>query len=174
MSDSAYESRFEITRTLAASPEVAFEYLDDPHRLSSHMGKSSWMMMGSKMDLSLDAGKGKKVGSEIILKGKMMGLELFVREKVTERAVSQLKAWETYGPQKMIVIDQYRMGFSLEAAGENTRVSVFIEYNLPKSFWGRVLGQALGDFYARWCTKKMVTDAMRYFSKPETMKACCH
>lgn len=174
MSNSAYERKFEATGALAALPEVAFEFLDDPHRLSSHMGKSSWRMMGSKMDLSLDAGEGRKVGSEIILQGRMMGLELFVRERVIERVVPRGKAWETIGDQKMLVIDQYRMGFRLEKGSEETRLAVFIEYSLPKTIIGRLLGYVFAGFYASWCTEKMVADAVRHFTPASTPKACCN
>ncbi len=48
---------------IKAAPEVAFEYLDDPHRLSSHMGKSTWMMAGSKMEIKLDDKKDRTFAS---------------------------------------------------------------------------------------------------------------
>lgn len=170
----SFERRYEAKGVLHASRENAFEFLDDPRRLSSHMGKSSWMMMGSKMDMALGEGGGKKEGSEIVLSGKMMGLRLFVRERVIERVVPERKVWETIGGQKMIVIDQYRMGFGLEALGEETKLVVFIEYSLPKTFLGRLLGQLFAGFYARWCTEKMIGDAIRHFSPASVHKACCH
>ena len=169
-----FERRYEATGILHASRESAFEFMDDPRRLSSHMGKSSWMMMGSRMDMALDSGGGRKVGSEIVLSGMMIGLGLHVREKVIERIVPERKVWETIGDQKMIVFDQYRMGFGLETVGEGTKIVVFIEYRLPKTFLGHLLGYVFAGFYARWCTEKMVEEAIRHFSPASEHKACCH
>jgi len=171
---STFERTYEVRRTLKSSPGAAFEFLDDPRQLFSHMGKSSWMMMGSRMKMSLDSGGGRKVGSVINLDGKMMGLALFVREHVIERSVPVQKVWETIGPQKMLIIDQYRMGFRLLGAGEVTHLTVIIKYNLPRTFWNRALGKVFAGIYARWCTEKMVSDASKHFAHPSDSKVCCH
>lgn len=149
---------------LKADAERAFSFLDDPHKLSSHMGKSSWMMAGSKMEMRLDDRQGRTAGAEIVLEGKMMGVPLSIREFVTERTVPRKKVWQTEGPQKMIVIEGYRMGFEIEPLGSESSLKVFIDYDLPRRGAGRLLGRLFGAAYARWCTKKMAEDASRHFA----------
>lgn len=158
-----YQHHLAGTAYLNAKPDVAFEYLNDPKHLSSHMGNSSVMMAGSKMNLKLDDKSGKGVGAEIVLEGKMMGLPLFVREYVTESSPPSRKVWETQGPQKMIVIDQYRMGFELSPSEEGSTLKVFIDYTLPASGANRFMGLLLGHVYAKWCTETMLKDAAKHF-----------
>lgn len=76
---------YESTATLNTSAQSAFEFLDDPKRLSSHMSKSSWMMAGSKMDIEVDSKLGRGVDSEMTLRGRIMGHPSFrVRKKHDE------------------------------------------------------------------------------------------
>lgn len=44
-----FSIHYEKSGILNLSTEEAFIYLDDHNKLSSHMDKSSWMMMGSRM-----------------------------------------------------------------------------------------------------------------------------
>ncbi|OQW47472.1 MAG: hypothetical protein A4S09_15235 [Proteobacteria bacterium SG_bin7] len=162
--NSQFKYHYETKAILQASPQSAFDYLNDHRNLSAHMGKSSWMMAGSKMDVKLDEKQGQGVGAEIILYGKMMGIELFVREFVTVSESPKKKIWETSGPQKLLILDQYRMGFELIPAGENSELKVFIDYNLPHGAQ-KILGVLFSKFYARWCTEQMAKDAKMYFSK---------
>lgn len=158
-----YQHHLASNVELNATSEVAFEFLNDPHHLSSHMRKKSIMMAGSKMDIKLDSKGGKVVGSEIILEGAMMGIPLFVREFVTEIIPAKRKIWETEGPQKMLIIDQYKMGFDLSPNDGKSNLHVFINYNLPKSGIGRLLGKMFARSYAQWCTDKMASDAKKHF-----------
>lgn len=160
-----YQFQFSSQGLLNTTPQEAFSYLNDPHKLSSHMSQSSWMMAGSKMDMVLDDKNGMGVGAEIILKGKMMGIPLYVREFVTDSQDSKLKVWETQGPQKMIILEQYKMGFRLEPEAKKVRLTVFIEYNLPARGIGVALGKLLGKCYAKWCTDQMVKSALHHFNK---------
>ena len=45
-----------------ADAQRLFEHLDDPRRLSAHMGQRSAMMAGGTMALTTDAGGGRCVG----------------------------------------------------------------------------------------------------------------
>lgn len=63
----------------------------------------------------------------------------------------------------MLVIGPYRMGFETAAEGSNTRLTVFIDYDLPPWPW-RLLGLFAGQFYARWCVQSMARDAVRTFA----------
>jgi hypothetical protein len=162
-----YRNHRSSTILLNATPEDAFVFLDDPTQLSSHMGKSSWMMAGSKMKLKLDEKNGRGVGAEIVLEGQMMGMPLLVRESVTESIFLKRKVWATRGPQKMIVIDQYKMGFELAPLNGHTSLRVFIDYNLPSDGLNRILGILVGHIYAKWCTTKMAKDAGKHFLQTE-------
>jgi hypothetical protein len=149
---------------LAANPETAFKFLDDPIRLSSHMGKRSWMMVRSKMKMNFDKNNGKGVGAEIQLEGEMLGLRILVNETVTESVTAKAKTWETRGPQKLIVIDQNKMGFELTSENSSaTLLRVFIDYTLPSHGGYRLLGSLLGHHYAKWCVQRMTRDAAVYF-----------
>jgi hypothetical protein len=126
------------------------------------MEESSWMMAGSSMNMELDSKQGREVGAEIVLKGSMMGVPLYIREYVTERKPPTRKAWETSGPQKLVILDQYRMGFEITGANPST-LTVFIDYSLPASGLKRVLGKMLGKIYAKWCAEQMANDAAKHF-----------
>lgn len=155
---------YDATVILHTSPEKAFEYLDDPKKLSAHMGKSSWMMAGSKMSMDVDGADGRSVGSEIRMRGQMMGISLSLREAISERIPGKRKVWKTTGIQELVVIDQYQMGFELAPAGPRTELRVFIDYSLPRQGVGRLLGHLFAKTYARWCTEMMAKDAARFFS----------
>lgn len=162
MSALAFPHHEEAGALVNASPSVLFELLDDHRRLSSHMEKSSWMMLGSRMELRLDAGAGRAVGSRIQLDGRVLGIPLEVDEAVTERTPPSRKVWETLGAPRLLVIGPYRMGFEIAPAGERSRLHVSIEYELPRGP-SRALGWLLGPPYARWCVRRVVNDAARSF-----------
>ena len=154
----------ESEAVVAAPPEAVFSLIDDHERLSSHMGQSSWQMGGGRMETILDEGKGKLVGSHIRMSGKVLGITLSLDEVVTERQPPTRKVWETVGTPRLLVIGPYRMGLSIAPTPGGSRVRVFIDYALPGSWLGRLLGQVFGRFYAHWCTKTMVEDAVKHFA----------
>lgn len=124
-------------------------------------------MMGGSMETSLDAGRGQAIGSHVRMKGRMMGIELFLEEVITEREPPHHKAWETIGKPHLLVIDQYRLGFDISGEGnKSSELRVFIDYDLPKSSSLRWLGFILGKTYAKWCVQQMVNDARRHFVIP--------
>lgn len=150
---------------IPAKPEDVFAHLDNHSRLSGHMSKSSWMMFGSSMDMHVDDGKGQKVGSIITLEGRVLGLPLRVEEAIVERVPPVRKAWRTIGKPELLVIGTYSMGFDIKATGTNSTLRVFIDYELPASGFGHILGLLLGSVYARWCTDQMAKDAKQYFER---------
>jgi hypothetical protein len=155
--------RHESRGIVGAPPERVFAHVDDHARLSSHMSESSWMMGGGRMQVRLDADGGKKVGSRIRLAGRVFGIELSVEEVVTGRDPPRRKVWETTGSPRLLVIGHYRMGFELSPRGSDSVLRVFIEYALPAQAPARWLGRMFGSYYARWCTQRMVDDAVEYF-----------
>lgn len=156
--------RYECSGIVTAPVERVFAHIDDHARLSSHMSESSWMMGGSRMEIELDDGRGQKIGSRIRLAGRVFGVELSVEEVVTERIPPRRKVWETTGSPKLLVIDHYRMGFELSPHGADSMLRVFIEYALPARAPARWLGRLFGGYYARWCTQRIVEDAVKHFA----------
>lgn len=153
---------YEETTHIAAAPEALFEYVDDHTRFSSHMRESSWMMGGGKMDVSVDEGRGQKVGSHIRLSGKAFGIRLFLDEVVTRHEPPLIKTWETVGAPKLLIIGQYGMGIEIQPADSGSRLRVFIDYDLPTTnIW---LGKLFSRMYAKWCVRQMLKGARDYFS----------
>ena len=158
------------TRIVAATADALFRHLDDHNRLASHMSQSSWMMAGSTMDIELDAAKGQAEGSHIRLRGRVLGIPIFVEEVVTEHQPPFNKVWETIGVPKLLVIGDYKMGFEITPQGTSSLLHVFINYNLPEPLLMRLLGHVFGGFYARWCTESMAKDAAAYFTPSAVQK----
>ncbi len=115
------------------------------------------------METEIDEGRGQKVGSRIRLSGRAFGAELSVEEIVVVREPPRRKVWRTTGAPRLLVIGHYRMGFELTAQGNGSMLRVFIEYALPVRPPARWLGRLFGWYYARWCTQRMVDDAVNHF-----------
>jgi hypothetical protein len=144
-----------------------FGFLDDHRNLSAHMERSSWMMAGSKMDIDVDAAGGRAVGSHIRLNGRVLGVSISVDEAVIERIPPHRKVWKTLGTPKLVVIGPYQMGFEVTGLGEISSLRVFIDYEAPAARWFRRLRLKLAVLYARWCTRRMASDAAHHFSSGE-------
>jgi hypothetical protein len=147
------------------SGDELFLHMDDPARLGAHMGKRSMMMMGGRMAYSLDDAQGRAVGSVIRMTGSFAGIELRVEEVVVERAPPQRKVWETRGPQRLIVLDGYRMGFEIVPDDRQSRLRVFLDYRCSQQRRGYRVRRALARVYARWCVSRMAKDPARHFSQ---------
>jgi hypothetical protein len=155
---------YEESRAIDASPQQIFDYLDDHTRLSSHMSKSSWRMGGGRMSIELDEARGSRIGSKIRLAGRVLGVELSVEEVVMEREPPFRKSWETVGTPRLLVVERYRMGFDIVPRAQASLVRVFIDYDLPQRGLARWCGELFGDYYARWCTRQMLSDAVARFA----------
>jgi hypothetical protein len=107
---------------------------------------------------------GRNVGSHIRLSGRVLGLQLHVDEVVTQRNPPFEKTWETVAEPRLLVIGGYRMGFTVTPANNESQLRVFIDYALPPSGLPRWLGRMFGGWYARWCTRRMVDDAVGYYA----------
>lgn len=149
----------EESASIPASVKQVFDYVDDHARLSSHMRQSSWMMVGGRMDIQADAGRGQVVGSHIRLSGKILGIQLYLDEVVTQHEPPYRKAWQTVGAPKLLVIGHYRMGFEINAENRGSKLRVFIDYELPTTLSTRWLGYLFGGIYAKWCVRQMIQSA---------------
>ena len=164
MSDRSFPFHDESTVLADAPLDRVFAYLDDPKALAAHMGKSSVMMMRSRMSIEVDAGGGRVIGSKVRMQGRMMGIRLALEEVITERQIPGRKVWETVGAPRLLVMRHYRMGFELTRQGDSSLVRVFIDYSLPTNAPGAWLDYLLGAVYARWCTKQMANGAAVHFA----------
>lgn len=117
----AYARHAETTVEIAAPASELFAFLDDHHNLSSHMANpSSPMMGGGQMELILDEGKGRVLGSHVVMRGSAFGLRLFVDEIVATRTPPITKSWKTVA-ERLIVIGAYTLGFTI--AGNGTELN---------------------------------------------------
>lgn len=157
-----YQRHYENSVLISANAEKIFAYADDITHFSSHMSSSSWMMGGSRMDISFDAGRGQEVGSHVRMGGKALGVRLFLEEVITRREPPHIKSWETVGTPKLLVIGHYRMNVEIEPRESGSLLRVSIDYNLPTTnAW---LGKLFGGFYARWCVEQMIKGARSHFA----------
>ena len=170
MSDQSFPLHHESARLAPAPVEQVFAFLDDPKALAEHMGKSSMMMLGSRISIDVDADGGRVIGSKVRMHRSVFGVRHSLEEVITERQVPAMKVRETIGTPKLLVISHYRMGVELTRKGDSSQVRVFIDYSLPIEAPGSWLGHWLGAVYARWCTKQMVSGAARKFA-PAMAKA---
>ena len=161
----------ESSALVSASREQIFAYLDDHKRLTLHMSQRSWRMGWSSMRTIFDAFAGQEIGSHIRMSGRILGLKLSLNEVVTEREPPARKVWETIGAPRLLVIGPYRMGFELTSQGNGSLLRVFIEYALPSSWPEHWLGWLFGGYYARWCTQRMVNDAVQQVAAHATTTA---
>jgi hypothetical protein len=172
-----FQRHFAVEGRVNASASELFAHLDDHNRLSGHMSKSSWMMLGSRMEVHADEGRGLRVGSVIRLDGAVLGVPLRVAEAIAEHVPPKRKSWETIGTPQLLVVGAYRMGFEIAPMPSGTLLRVFIDYDLPAKGLARLLGALLGPFYARWCTEQMLRDAQAHFTSattPRTTEASAH
>lgn len=147
------QRHYEESALVLVAPAELFAYIDDHKQFSSHMSTSSWMMGGGKMEVSVDEGGGKKVGSHIRMGGTAFGIEVSLEEVITRYEPPYVKTWETVGTPRLLVIGQYRMSIDIRRQGGGSNLRVSIDYDLPtKNTW---LGKLFGGMYATWCVRQM-------------------
>ena len=149
---------------IAAPPETIFDFLDDQSNLASHMSKSSWMTLGTTMEIYMGDKRTREIGSKFGFTGRILGIPLSVDEVVTDREPPLRKSWQTTSEPTLWVIGQYKMGLELTPQADGSQLRVFIEYARPSTGVPRVLGLLFGKIYARWCTGQMVSDAQKHFA----------
>ena len=117
------------------------------------------------MDVSVDEGRGHKIGSHIRLDGRGFGLRVFLDEVVSKREPPLEKQWQTVGAHGLLVIGDYTMGLNLKPATGHSKLRIFIDYELPREHvW---LGTLFAGLYAKWCVGMMLNDARAHFADAE-------
>lgn len=163
MSEMVLPRSFEQSADLPAPQDQVFDFLDDFERLGAHMTRSSWKMAGSHMRYQFDAARGRAVGGRVSLSGSFLGIRLAIDEEVVERQPPAFKSWRTFGVARMLILAGYHMGFSLTPLRHGSRLAIYIDYAIPRSGIGRLLGGLFADGYARWCVRSMLASATSHF-----------
>jgi hypothetical protein len=121
-------------------------------------------MGGGRMEMILDSGRFQELGSHLRLTGRAFGISIFLDEVVTRYQPPHVKIWETVGIPRLIIIGEYRMGFTITPTKEGCTLRIFIDYDIPKRGLTRILGLVFGPLYARWCVGSMLRDARASFA----------
>lgn len=161
------DRHFEESVSVQEKPETIFAYADDHRNFSAHMNQSSMMMVGSKMETKTDEGEGKKVGSHITMSGTMMGVNLYLDEVITVHEPPRQKEWQTVGNINLLVIGHYALGFKIDPQSQGSKFTVYIDYDLPKSWKTRALGILFGGMYAKWCVTQMTNGVKKHFDSQQ-------
>lgn len=156
----SYTHTGEETATVSASADVLFDYLDDRARLGTYMEKPSMTMMGGRMIYQFDETIRARRGIRHYDAWKP-SRHRTVRGR--SREPPWRKMWETRGRPRIPIIHAYRMGFEIVPVGASCNLRVFIEYDLPPTLGGQILGWLFAPMYARWCVRRMAQDARRQF-----------
>lgn len=149
----SYARHYEDEATIPAPSEEVFAILDDHAKFSAHMSDPNWRTLWSSMTLTMDDERGRRVGSHIEIRSRILGLRLYVDEIVTKRDPPTLKEWQTTGTPFLLVIGHYRLRAEIHPRGAGSHVRVSIDYDLPTP--GAWRGRMLGRMYAKWCVRQM-------------------
>jgi hypothetical protein len=144
--------------TIEAPAERVFAYVDDIRNLARHMSESRSMpMMGSKLKLEIMTPQPTGVGAVYRYSGRMMGLTIDFSETITSYVAGREKAWRTIGEPQLLIIAGYGMRVLVEPVSPtSSRLTIGIDYELPRASIGRLRGWALAASYSRWCLASMV------------------
>lgn len=141
-----------------ASAGHVFAYLDDIRNLARHMSEQGSMpMMGGKLALEIVTPELTGVGATYRYNGRVMGLTIDFSETVTRYVPGREKVWRTIEQPRLIIIDSYEMRVLVEPiAAPRSRLTITIDYELPRTHPWRLLGWMLAAPYARWCLGSMI------------------
>lgn len=157
------QRHYEESSLVAATPNEIFGYADNHRNFSAHMNKSSVMMVGSSMNTHPDEKNFQEVGSHLRMDGNVLGIKLFLDEVVTQYNPPFQKEWQTVGDLSLVVIDHYQLGFKIEPENINSKLTVYINYDLPKAIGAYLVGYLFGEMYAKWCVRQMLNGVKKHF-----------
>src|SRR5262245_59773520 len=137
--------RVSETVEIQAPAAAVFAYVDDIHNLWSHMtGRSSMVMMGSRLRLKILSVQTTGLGATYRYAGTIMGLPIDFSESVTTYLPPREKVWRTIGEPRLLIISSYEMRLAVEPlAPSSSRLTISIVYELPRSGFWRMVGLLL-------------------------------
>lgn len=146
---------------IRATPEEVFAYMDDILNVGWHMSGRSMPLMGGRLHLERVSEHSTGMGAPYRWHGKVLGLKVDFAEVVTKRILNKEKVWRTIEGARIIIMSQYEMRLSLSATDTGTLVTFRIDYELPDSFLGKIVGKLLARRYSEWCLRSVCEDAKK-------------
>ena len=146
-------SKLSRSATIEATAERVFAYVDDIRNLARHMSESRSMpMMGSKVKLEIMTPEPTGVGAVYRYAGRIMRLTIDFSETVTRYVAGREKVWRTIGEPQLLIIAGYEIRVLVEPVSPtSSRLTIGIDYELPRVGVWRALGWTLAGAYSRWC-----------------------
>lgn len=157
----------ERTEIYSSPPQVVFPYLDDLGVTGMHMTQSSWMMMGSKLNVEYLTEHHSGLGTRYRWTGKMMGMKMDFTVEVTKWKEGEEKIWETLGTPELIIYSWYRMHLKLTKVANGTLAKLSISYDKPEGWFFKLLSFLFADWYCRWCLKHMLEDCKKLLAEKQ-------
>lgn len=144
---------------ISSSPPVVFAWLDDPRNTGWHMSRPSMAMRGSVQRTEQISTNPSGLGAAYRSRGRIMELPLDFTARVTRWMPDRQKVWRTIGEPRLIVLGAFEMRLTVTPEAGGTRLVAGIDYTLPTSWAGRLLGRFLARPYSRWCPRRVCRDA---------------
>ncbi|MBI2125811.1 MAG: SRPBCC family protein [Thaumarchaeota archaeon] len=145
---------------IRASPEEVFAFMDDIQNVGWHMeGQRSMPLMGGKLDLERLSTNATGEGATYRWYGKILGMKVDFSEVVSKWVEGREKVWHTIGDPKIIIMSNYEMRLTLSPTDVGTKVIFEIDYDLPNTWYGKIIGNLLASRYAEWCLRRACEDA---------------
>ena len=148
-----------------APPAAVFAWIDDPRNTGWHMSRPSMAMLGSVLQTEQISPNATGLGATYRSHGRVMGLPLDFTGVVSRWVPQEEKIWRSIGEPRLIVIGAFEMRLTITPESGGSRLTAGIEYTLPKSWAGRLLGRVLARPYSRWCLRRICRDAKSALEK---------
>ena len=144
--------------TIEAPAERVFAYVDDIRNLARHMSEGRSMpMMGSKLKLEIMTPEPTGVGAVYPILRPDDGVDDRFFRDGHQYVAGREKVWRTIGEPQLLIIAGYEMRVLVEPVSPtSSRLTIGIDYELPRASIGRLLGWALAASYSRWCLTNMI------------------
>ncbi|MBM3897727.1 MAG: SRPBCC family protein [Thaumarchaeota archaeon] len=160
---------------IKASPQKVFAHMDDIRNVGWHMeGKRAMPMMGGKLHLQKLSENATGVGATYRWYGKVLGMTIDFKETVTKWIENREKVWSTIEDPKIFIMSEYKMRLQLSPTENGTNVVFEIDYELPRSLFGKILGKLLAKKYAQWCLRRACEDTKLNLEADHALKILTH
>jgi hypothetical protein len=153
------------TVMIGVPPAVVFAWIDDPRNTGWHMSRPSVAMLGSVLHTEQVSSNESGLDATYRSHGRILGLPIDFTARVTRWVPDREKVWRTIGEPRLIILGAFEMQLTTAPEGDDCRLTAGIDYTLPKSLAGRLLGHLLARPYSRWCLRRICRDAKTALEK---------
>jgi hypothetical protein len=129
------------------------------------MSRPSLAMLGSALHTEQLSPNPTGPGATYRSHGRVLGLRVDFTARVTRWLPDTEKVWQTIGDPRLIVLGSFEMQLTIKPEAGGSRLVTGIDYTLPKSRAGRLLGRLLSRPYSRWCLHRICRDAKAALEK---------